>query len=77
LFALDGKLSSLTENDIARRNRIVTLLAEWGLLVIVNPDQVISPIAPLSQIKIISHKDKSNWNLEAKYNIGRKINVKD
>ena len=69
LFALDGKQTNLSENDIARRNRIVTLLADWGL-VIINGET--DPIAPLSQIKIISFKEKNEWLLETKYNIGKK-----
>ena len=69
LFALDGKPSSLTDNDLARRNTITTLLSDWGLLDIVNPE-VIKDEAPLKQIKIISHRDKAEWNLESKYTIG-------
>ena len=70
LFLLDGKPSNLTQNDLGRRNTIVQLLSDWGLLEVVNP---IGDTAPLSQIKIISHKDKSNWELCPKYNIGIKI----
>ena len=69
LFALDGKPSTLTSNDIARRNTITTLLSDWGLLDIVNPE-VMKDEAPLKQIKIISHRDKVEWNLESKYTIG-------
>jgi len=69
LFALDGKNTNLSENDIARRNRIATLLADWGLVEITAETD---PIAPLSQIKIISFKEKSDWILETKYNIGKK-----
>jgi len=69
LFALDGKNTNLSENDIARRNRIATLLADWGLVEITAETD---PIAPLSQIKIISFKEKSEWILETKYNIGKK-----
>ena len=69
LFALDGKNTNLSENDIARRNRISTLLADWGLVEITGKTE---PIAPLSQIKIISFKEKSEWSLETKYNIGKK-----
>ena len=69
LFALDGKPSTLTSNDIARRNTITTLLSDWGLLDIVNPE-VMTEEAPLKQIKIISHRDKAEWNLESKYTIG-------
>jgi hypothetical protein len=69
LFCLDGKESSITVNDIERRNAIASLLAEWGLLNIVNAAQAESR-APLSQIKIVSYKDKSNWILANKYTIG-------
>tara|TARA_R100001377_G_scaffold77696_1_gene55084 strand:+ start:458 stop:862 length:405 start_codon:yes stop_codon:yes gene_type:complete len=69
LFALDGKSTNLSENDIARRNTIVNLLNDWGLVEIVG---VAEPSAPLSQIKVISFKDKSEWSLETKYNIGKK-----
>ena len=70
LFALDGKESSITENDIARRNAISRLLEEWELLSIVNASQAQSPLAPMSQIKVLPHKEKDEWNLVAKYNIG-------
>jgi len=69
LFALDGKNTNLSENDIARRNTIAKLLGDWGL---VNIKGTLEPIAPLSQIKIISFKEKSEWLLETKYNIGKK-----
>jgi hypothetical protein len=69
LFLLDGKPSNLTENDVGRRNTIVQLLSDWGLLEVVLP---IQDTAPLSQIKIISHKEKHNWELCPKYNIGTK-----
>ena len=69
LFALDGKPSSLTGNDLARRNTITQLLSDWGLLDIVN-SEVMKEEAPLKQIKIISHRDKAEWNLESKYTIG-------
>ena len=72
LFALDGKNTNLSENDIARRNRIATLLADWGLVEIIGKTD---PIAPLSQIKIISFKEKNEWILETKYNIGKKREV--
>lgn len=72
LFALDGKPSSIVENDLARRNTIVNLLEEWGLVKVVNADLIKEPRAPISQIKIIPFKDKSNWELVAKYNIGKK-----
>ena len=71
LFALDGKHANLTVNDIQRRNRIVQLLADWGLIEIVNVD-LIQDIAPLNQIKVLSYKDKGDWILETKYNIGSK-----
>ena len=72
LFALDGKLSTITENDIQRRNAIANLLEEWGLLKIVNYDIVENNMAPIHQIKIISFKEKDDWDLVAKYNIGKK-----
>ena len=72
LFALDGKDTNLSENDIARRNTIVKLLSDWGL---VNMKGTPEPIAPLSQIKIISFKEKNDWILETKYNIGKKKEV--
>ena len=70
LFALDGKDSSITENDIARRNAIARLLEEWKLLKIVKPEQASTPLAPMSQIKVLPHKEKNDWKLVAKYNIG-------
>ena len=69
LFLLDGKPSTLTDNDIARRNTIASLLSDWGLLDIVNPGQA-SNQASLKEIKIISHRDKMEWELESKYTIG-------
>lgn len=72
LFALDGKHSNLSDNDIERRNTITQLLADWGLISIINPDNATTK-APLSQIKVISFKDKNNWSLETKYNIGKKV----
>jgi hypothetical protein len=69
LFLLDGKPSNLMENDLGRRNTIVTLLSDWGLVEPVNPEQL-QDTAPLRQIKIISYRDKDNWELCAKYNIG-------
>ena len=71
LFALDGKHANLTSNDVQRRNRITQLLADWGLISVVKPDSV-SDIAPLNQIKVLSYKDKGDWILEQKYNIGKK-----
>ena len=70
LFALDGKESSITENDLARRNSIARLLDEWDLLSILDEEQSSSPLAPMSQIKVLPHKEKPEWNLVAKYNIG-------
>ena len=72
LFALDGKHSNLSENDLQRRNTIAQLLADWGLISIINPN-IAENKAPLSQIKVISFKDKGNWTLETKYNIGKKV----
>ena len=71
LFALDGKSANLSLNDVQRRNRIIQLLSDWGLITIKKPD-VIVDVAPLSQIKVLSYKDKGGWNLESKYNIGKK-----
>ena len=71
LFLLDGKKSNLEEADIARRNTIATLMSDWGLVTIEGVDNL-NPMAPLRQIKIISFKDKNNWELSPKYNIGRK-----
>ena len=71
LFALDGKKANLSENDVQRRNRIIKLLSDWGLVEIVK-ESAIKDAAPLSQIKVISYKDKGEWTLESKYNIGRK-----
>ena len=71
LFALDGKRANLTVNDVQRRNRITRLLADWGLISDVSPDSV-EDIAPLNQIKVLAYKDKSQWSLETKYNIGSK-----
>ena len=71
LFALDGKHSNLTTNDVQRRNRITKLLSDWGLVVMVDESSV-EDIAPLNQIKVISFRDKKEWILESKYNIGIK-----
>ncbi len=70
LFALDGKESSISENDLARRNAIARLLEEWELLSINDPNQASTPLAPMSQIKVLPHKEKNEWSLVAKYNIG-------
>lgn len=73
LFILDGKKNTFTEEDEARRNTIVNLLEEWGLISVATLQESSEAIvAPISQIKILSHKEKSNWVLEAKYNIGKK-----
>jgi hypothetical protein len=69
LFALDGKETNITENDVARRNSISVLLSDWGLIEIIGEAE---PKAPLSQIKVISFKEKNEWDLETKYNIGKK-----
>ena len=73
LFALDGKPSNISENDIQRRNAIANLLQEWGLVKILNPKLLENNIAPLHQIKIISFKEKNDWELVTKYSIGKKI----
>jgi hypothetical protein len=72
LFALDGKVVNLSENDIARRNTIANLLKDWGLVDIIGNAE---PVAPLSQIKVLSFKEKSEWELSTKYNIGKKKEV--
>lgn len=77
LFALDGKPYDITENDLARRNTIANLLEEWELIDIVRPEQTEDPIVSLSQIKIIPFKEKNQWNLVTKYNIGKKPNTKN
>ena len=74
LFALDGKHANLTVNDVQRRNRITQLLADWGLITIVNVDKIVD-IAPLNQIKVLAYKEKDEWTLETKYNIGKKKDV--
>jgi len=71
LFALDGKKTNLSLNDVQRRNRIVQLLSDWGLISVVNADQI-ADLAPLNQIKVLAFKEKNDWTLESKYNIGRK-----
>ena len=75
LFALDGKPSNFTENDVARRNTITNLLREWNLIDIVDDNKTASPVAPISQIKVISFQDKEQWKLIPKYNIGKKRKV--
>ena len=74
LFALDGKHANLTVNDVQRRNRIVRLLADWGLIAVVDADKVLD-IAPLNQIKVLPFKEKGEWILETKYNIGKRSKV--
>ena len=71
LFALDGKHANLTVNDVQRRNRIARLLSDWGLITVVDPESI-ADIAPLNQIKVLAYKDKGDWILEQKYNIGKK-----
>ena len=71
LFALDGKKANLSANDVQRRNRIVQLLSDWGLISI-SAKESIADVAPLSQIKVLSYKEKGDWTLESKYNIGKK-----
>jgi hypothetical protein len=76
LFALDGKQADLSRNDIQRRNSIGKLLADWGLVTMVDPDKYTDQ-APLSQIKILNYDEKNQWNLQAKYNIGKKRGHKE
>jgi len=71
LFALDGKRANLTLNDVQRRNRITQLLVDWELITVVKPE-TIEDVSPLNQIKVIAYKEKGEWTLEAKYNIGKK-----
>ena len=71
LFALDGKHANLTQNDVQRRNRIIQLLSDWGLITVLNADNI-TDIAPLNQIKVLAYKEKNEWILETKYNIGKK-----
>ncbi len=71
LFALDGKKTNLSLNDTQRRNRIVQLLSDWGLIAVSKPE-LISDVAPINQIKVLAFKEKEEWTLESKYNIGRK-----
>jgi|TARA_A100001391_G_scaffold196946_1_gene176335 hypothetical protein len=72
LFALDGKPSNMSESDTARRNTISNLLKEWELVDLVKSEQTENPIAPISQIKVLPYKEKNEWELVAKYNIGKK-----
>ena len=71
LFALDGKYANLTVNDVQRRNRITRLLSDWGLISVVSENSILD-IAPLNQIKVLPYRDKNEWVLEQKYNIGKK-----
>jgi hypothetical protein len=72
LFALDGKPTNFDDDDLKRRNTIVNLLAEWGLIELVDSDATKDNVAPISQIKVLSHKEKDDWILQAKYSIGKK-----
>ena len=76
LFALDGKYANLTVNDVQRRNRISRLLADWGLISVVQEDSI-RDIPPLNQIKVLPYKEKNDWSLEQKYNIGKKGKVEE
>ena len=76
LFALDGKNTNLSLNDIQRRNRIIQLLSDWGLISVVSPSRI-ADLAPLNQIKVLAFKEKNDWTLESKYNIGRKKQTND
>lgn len=77
LFSLDGKPTDLSDNDIARRNTVANLLEDWELVKIVNKKQTEDPTVSLSQVKILSHKEKNDWQLVPKYNIGKKPQSKD
>jgi hypothetical protein len=72
LFALDGKPSNFGEDDRGRRNTIANLISEWGLVELIDKNKSAEPVTPLSQIKILPHREKDEWNLVAKYNIGKK-----
>ena len=72
MFILDGKPSNFSEEDMGRRNKIAELLQDWGLLTILNSEQIKDPISPMNQIKVLNYKEKNEWILEAKYQIGRK-----
>ena len=76
LFALDGKHANLTQNDVQRRNRIIQLLCDWGLVTVLTPEKV-TDIAPLNQIKVLAYKEKGDWILETKYNIVKKKKVEE
>lgn len=72
MFIIDGKPSNFSDEDKGRRNKIANLLQEWGLLKIIEPEKILEPMASMNQIKIINHKEKNEWVLESKYNMGRK-----
>lgn len=72
MFILDGKPSNFSEEDMGRRNKIAELLQDWGLLTIIDPEKIKDPISPMNQIKVLNYKEKHDWILEAKYQIGRK-----
>lgn len=72
MFAIDGKPSDFSEEDKGRRNKIIELLKDWSLLKVVDPERIKEPLASMSQIKILNHKEKGEWTLETKYNMGRK-----
>ncbi|AXQ70549.1 translation repressor [Synechococcus phage S-T4] len=76
LFALDGKKANLTVNDVQRRNRIVQLLSDWGLITVFDAEKITN-IAPLNQIKVLAYKEKDEWELETKYNIGKRKKVQE
>ena len=76
LFALDGKNTNFSENDLQRRNRISQLLSDWGLITIVDAEKI-QDLAPLNQIKVLAFRDKEEWVLESKYNIGRKKSTEE
>ena len=72
MFSLDGKPSNFSEEDKGRRNKIVELLQDWGLLEVLDKEKIKNPLASMNQIKILNHKEKNEWTLETKYNMGRK-----
>jgi Bacteriophage translational regulator len=72
MFLLDGKPSNFSEEDMGRRNKIVELLQDWGLLTVIDPEKIKEPMSPMNQIKVLNYKEKNEWVLEAKYQIGRK-----
>lgn len=77
MFLLDGKESTLEQSDIGRRNTIISLLVQWKLITVVEPDEIVTPRASISSIKIVSFKDKPDWTLVAKYTVGRKKQTQD